>query len=228
MSQLPELVLPVIAATALYIIKTLLEVFREKVQKKNVDQAEKQAFTLLPDLVLERIEQLKESQEGLEAKTRKVTDLLDENREALIIGNLFNLYNEQIGRYQDETRSRASWSFYIALIAMFFGFGFVFWGGQHILTQSSWDHLVAGSAIAGIGGSISAFITKTFLSVHKLSLQQLNRYFDQPVINDHILMAQRLADGLSNAESRQKAYENIIASVTGLINHRTDRRTEES
>lgn len=60
---------------------------------------------------------------------------------------------------------------------MFFGFGFVFWGGQHTLTQTSWDHLAAGSAIAAIGGSISAFITKTFLSVHKLSLQQFKSIF---------------------------------------------------
>ena len=44
--------------------------------------------------------------------------------------------------------------------------------------------------IAAIGGAISAYITKTFLDVHKVSLQQLNRYFAQPVINDHILMAQ--------------------------------------
>ena len=70
--------------------------------------------------------------------------------------------------------------------------------------------------IAAIGGAISAYITKTFLDVHKVSLQQLNRYFAQPVINDHILMAQRLADALPNDSPKQKAYEGIIASVTAL------------
>lgn len=35
-------------------------------------------------------------------------------------------------------------------------------------------------------------------------------------------MAQRLADSLNDVESRQKAYEKIIASVTELINQRAE------
>jgi hypothetical protein len=220
--------LPFIIATILTLVKTYIEKSSRKEKEEKVEEAEKQAFTIPPDALLEQINQLKASQEGLEVKTQEITSLIDQNTRSLILGNLFNLYNKQIERYQDETRSRASWSFYIALIAMFFGFGFVFWGGQHVLTQTNWDHLAAGSAIAAIGGGISAFITKTFLGVHKLSLQQLNRYFDQPVINDHILMAQRLADNLPDSTSRQKAYEAIILSVTALIDLRAQDRENES
>lgn len=221
------LLLPIIAATVLTFVKTFYERISRKEKESKVEEAEKQAFTTAPDQVLEKIDKLKASQQGLEVRTREIVELIDQNQRNLILGNLFNLYNKQIERYQDETRSRASWSFYIALISMFFGFAFIFWGGQHILTQTSWDHLAAGSAIAAIGGSISAYITKTFLSVHRLSIQQLNRYFDQPVINDHILMAQRLADNLPDAPTRQKAYEAIISSVTTLINQRTEERKNE-
>ena len=42
-------------------------------------------------------------------------------------------------------------------------------------------------------------------------------YFRQPVLNDHILMAQRLADESDDPETRKAAYAKIIDSVTALI-----------
>ena len=88
--------------------------------------------------------------------------------------------------------------------------------------KSGLQNIAAGSAISAIGGGISAYITKTFLDVHKTSLNQLNRYFRQPVINEHILTAQRLADYLEDKPSRLKAYKSIISRVTGLIRNETD------
>ena len=139
--------------------------------------------------------------------------------------NLFNLYSKQIEKYQQQTRFRASLSFAFAIFSMLAGLTFIFWGGTVILRGPGWENTAAGSAISAIGGSISAYITKTFLDIHKLSLHQLNRYFKQPVLNDHIIMAQRLADVLQNDSAKQKAYELIIASVTKLI---IDQSNEQS
>lgn len=136
---------------------------------------------------------------------------------AIPASHLFNLYSKQIEMYQQETRSRASWSFICAILAMFAGFGFVFWGGSLLLHASETIVLAAGGLLAGVGGAVSAYITSTFLDVHKLSLAQLNHYFQQPVINDHILMAQRLADESGDPETRRRAYEQTIASVNALI-----------
>jgi len=228
MSYLPlEILTPIIAATAISLIKALLEKVSDKKKETKLEEAEKQAFSGLPEAILEKMEKIDVSQAGLEFKTKELCELIDTSKQALQQGNLFNLYNRQIERYQDETRSRASWSFYIALIAMFAGFAFIFWGGQHILSQTSLDHLAAGSLIAAIGGSVSAYITKTFLDIHKVSLQQLNRYFAQPVINDHILMAQRLSDCLENQEAKQMGYQSIIASITALIHQKGQERVEE-
>ena len=166
---------PMLAATFLFVLRMLTEQVGKKQREQKVEQAEKEAFKAVPAAVLQRVQEILETQEDLQARAQEVSKIIDESRQAILHGNLFNLYNKQIERYQDETRSRASWSFYIALIAMFFGFAFVFWGGYYILAQTGWDHLAAGSAIAAIGGSISAFITRTFLDVHRLSLQQLNR-----------------------------------------------------
>ncbi|WP_197477824.1 MULTISPECIES: hypothetical protein [unclassified Marinomonas] len=90
-------------------------------------------------------------------------------------------------------------------------------GGAFILNDTGTDNVAAGAAISAIGGGISAYITKTFLDVHKLSLTQLNKYFKQPVINDNILMAQRLADEVDDIEVRKESYKSIISSITGLI-----------
>jgi hypothetical protein len=219
---------PVLLATIITVVKWILERVTGKSKEGKVEEAERQAFTTVPEAVINKLDELTLNQEGLDVRTREITELIDKNGQVLALGSLFKLYSKQIERYQDETRSRASWSFYAALIAMFSGFGFVLWGGQYGLTDAKWDHIAVGSFIATIGGSISAYITKSFLSVHKLSLQQLNRYFEQPVINDHILMAQRLADNLGDPENRQRSYELIIGSVTKLIDRKGQERKEES
>lgn len=146
----------------------------------------------------------------------------DEPQPAPTVNHLFKLYTEQISKYQEQTQNRAMSSFVFAIIAMFAGIIFIFWGGSYILIEKTWEATLAGSTISTIGGVVSAYITKTFLNVHELSIRQLNRYFQQPVINDHIVMAQRLADRLPNEEARQKAYENIIHSVTKLIQKDAD------
>lgn len=142
----------------------------------------------------------------LSGKTKKARDLLE----------YLDLYNKQIHEYQKAAKLRASCSFYCALIAMFCGFAFIFWGGQHMLREINWDQLAAGFALAAIGGSISAFIAKTFLDVHRLSIQQLNQYFQQPVAASNVLMAKLLADNLSDSPARQKAYIKIISCLLSL------------
>jgi hypothetical protein len=48
-------------------------------------------------------------------------------------------------------------------------------------------------------------------------LVQLNRYFQQPVINETILTAQRLSDLLPDPQHRSKAYQHLIQRVVALI-----------
>lgn len=158
-----------------------------------------------------------EATRKVEDAEKKAYEIDSESSDDIAIGRLFNLYSKQIEKYQQETRSRATWSFIFAIVSMFAGMGFMIWGGGIILSEPTTNHVAAGAAISAIGGGISAYITKTFLDVHKLSLTQLNRYFTQPVINDHIVMAQRLAEGVKDEEVRKKSYEKIVSSVTALI-----------
>ncbi len=156
--------------------------------------------------------------EKVDNAEKKAYEISQNGQNTIEIGRLFYLYSSQIEKYQKETRTRATLSFLFAILSMSAGMGFMFWGGSFILlADPNANHVAAGAAISAIGGGISAYITTTFLDVHKLSLTQLNRYFTQPVINDHIVMAQRLAEDVKDDEVRKKSYEKIVSSITALI-----------
>ncbi len=190
---------------------------RDREASARVHEAEREAFKDHPERLSRQLDELSRSQESLEERAQDLSRLLDESRSAVAIGSLFNLFSRQIEKYQDQTRSRANWSFVFAIFSMFSGLGFVIWGGSVLLKAEKPIVLAAGGILASLGGAISAFIAKSFLDVHKISLNQLNRYFRQPVLNDHIVMAQRLADEIGDEEFRRKSYEKIIQSVTALI-----------
>lgn len=209
----------------LSIIKVLIEAKRDNEATKELREAEKFAF-LSPVNTKDHDNQPfvitpNESGDADDKKADEKKIAAVEDIDITSLGRLFNLYSKQIEKYQHETRSRATWSFGLALIAMFAGFGFLIWGGTVLLTAKETIVLASGGLISTVGGAISGYVAKTFLDVHKLSLTQLNRYFQQPVINDHILMAQRLAEESNDPETRKAGYEKIIDSLTKLIDAKT-------
>lgn len=208
---------PVLLMGIALIYKVANDFFEARRARERLLEAEKEAFKVAPEAFLQKTEDLRASQESLEEQARQLSSLIQNSQAALQVGNLFDLYSKQIDKYQTETQARAGWSFIFAIFAMLGGLGFVVWGGAHVLTTPGWEHVAAGTAISAIGGATGAFITKTFLDVHRLSLSQLNHYFRQPVLNAHVLTAQRLADQLEDKSVRQRAYEKILANVAGLI-----------
>ncbi|HHX8561843.1 TPA: TRADD-N-associated membrane domain-containing protein [Vibrio diabolicus] len=203
----PLLFFPIIA-------KLVLDFIQTRESNKQVNKAEEEAFNIgSNDQSQVSQDSLEVTQEKLKLEAEEVKKIINDSKSAIEMGRLFNLYNKQIERYQQETRSRASWSFIFAIFSMLLGMSFIIWGGSVIISENGSDKVLAGSAIASIGGAISAYITKTFLDVHKLSITQLNRYFKQPVINDNIIMAQRLADASKDEVVRKEAYQKIISSV---------------
>jgi hypothetical protein len=184
---------------------------------EQVEEAERHVFKELPAALDAKLEALAVSQEGLERKTHDLAMLIEQSRTDVRLGALLNLYSKQIEKYQQQTQIRASSSFTFAILSMLAGLGFVVWGGYRLMGGQGWDSAAAGTALAAIGGAVSAFITKTFLDVHRLSLSQLNRYFTQPVLNEQLLNAQRLADDLGDEPARRTAYAEIIATILQLV-----------
>jgi hypothetical protein len=129
---------------------------------------------------------------------------------------LFDLYSKQIEKYQIETRGRAIWSFAWAVIAMLGGLTLLLFGAWHVFTGGGVDAIPV-TAVTIVGSAVSGFIAKTFLDAHQTSLIQLNHYFKQPVLNSHILTAQRLVELLDTGTPQQDAIKQIIAVVLDLI-----------
>lgn len=187
-------------------IKLVFETVSSYRASKKFEQAEDDAFNLM---------------DGVHDPS---SEAIGQDREdTVLMSSLFNLYGRQIEKYLQATQSRATWSFILAVSSMLSGLWFIYWGGLNIIGAGD-KGITAGAVITTLGGGISAYITKTFLDVHKLSLTQLNQYFKQPAINYNILMAQRLANEVNDEAVRKEAYKNIIDSITTLID---DRRIEE-
>lgn len=201
----------------LAIIKFFKDIYNIRNAHEKLLEAEKEAFKVTPEAFVQKTEILRASQDSLEQKAHQLNDLILDSQSALKVGNLFNLFSKQINKYQILTQARAEWSFIFAIFSMLAGLGLVVLGGVHIFTNDGWDHVAAATAISTLGGATGAFIAKTFLDVHRVSLSQLNHYFHQPVLNTHILTAQRLADQLEDKSARQRAYERIITNVVSLI-----------
>jgi len=199
------------------VFKLFLDYSQSRAARKLVLKAEKEAFHIPPEELDGDVGADKLSPELLAQRARDIDSLIRQNRDLLQVGRLFDLYSKQIEKYQTETQARAGWSFIFAIFSMLAGLSFVVGGGIHVLTNPGWEHVAAASAISGIGGAVGAFITKTFLDVHRLSLSQLNHYFRQPVVNAHVLTGQRLADQIEDPLLRQKAYQHLLVQVASLI-----------
>lgn len=210
------------AAAGVGVAKAVSDARSTRKAQERVLEAERKAFKVAPEAYAERTEDLRDPKGSAEERAIVVSKLVHEGQAALQVGNLFDLYSKQIEKYQTETQARAGWSFIFAIVAMAAGLGFVFLGGIYILTTPDWAHVAAGTTLAAIGGAVSAFITKTFMDVHRLSLIQLNHYFRQPVLNSHILTAQRIADRIDDSSARLAGYQQILTNVVGLITDRDD------
>lgn len=199
-------------------IETILEKRKEKASSLRVKTAQQAVFSAVAE------------ERGGAAAESGARDAVPQRGDArashATMARMLSLYTEQIEQYQHATRARASWSFNLAMVAMFAGFAFVLWGGTVLVQAGEATVLAAGTILAAVGGAVSAFLAKTFLSVHRLSLLQLNRYFQQPVINEHILMAQRLAEDCGDPETRRKAYEKIIEQVSALVRNVAENKTD--
>jgi len=196
------------------IVKLFWDASKSKILNEKVEQAEALAFKVPSDIERNKQEAKRMGEGKTLLNEPKDTDHINATDQ---IAKLFNLYSKQIEKYEVQTQARAGWSFLLAVASMGAGLGFIIWGGHQILISGDWVNVAAGGTIAAIGGSISAYITKTFLDVHRLSLIQLNHYFRQPVLNAHILTAQRLAEELKDEAAKRGAYENIIKKVSDLI-----------
>lgn len=125
--------------------------------------------------------------------------------------NLLLLNRQEMAQYHDLTKRQARRSFANSLVAM--------WAGLLILAATLFvvvaPDLVPGeskltvAALGGVGTIVSGYITRTFLRQHSLSLQQLNSFFNQPLVSSYLLTAERVASQLEEPD-RTHALRTVV------------------
>ena len=132
--------------------------------------------------------------------------------DTLSLPNLFGFNRTLMDEYHSITKGQSERSFRYSQIASFVGL-FILGGGAVVVFVPVSDLVkIAIAGLAGLGTILSGYISRTFLRSHELSIQQLNNFFRQPLVSNYLLMAERLANGLS-AEARSEAQLKIIGQV---------------
>jgi hypothetical protein len=156
---------------------------------------------------IELVEQrARDEQDALVEDLRKVEGIPD-------FPTLLDFNVRQMRVYQDLStgqarssyrRSQAAFGVGLALIAAAVLLAFI---GNDTATK------IAASGAAGLGGGLSAYISRTYLKVYERTLDQLNFYYRQPLVNSYLLTAERLIMYSMPHGQRDAAFERLLDEV---------------
>lgn len=113
---------------------------------------------------------------------------------------------------QKQTTFRINISFYATIFSMLFSLA-LFGLGIFIVLE---HNLLAGSLISTMGCTISGFITKTFIKMYKISLDQLNRFY-HPLFKEIISIIKNSIDYLPDLKSKKEAHMLMINILLKIL-----------
>ncbi|MFF7176399.1 hypothetical protein ACIP8U_44840 [Streptomyces pseudovenezuelae] len=159
---------------------------------------------------------MKNQNEGFDARLKAQADYhrraLEKLRKASELNTLMDLNQGQIGDYHRIVTDQADKAFKSSRTAMWVGLLLLVCAavaGRYVpLEEIRWFI----GALAAFSTLLSGYLSRTYMVLYRESISQLNRYFDQPVLNSYFLTAERLAAGL-DAEHAQAVRQQIINEV---------------
>lgn len=122
---------------------------------------------------------------------------------------LMDLNQRQIESYHQIVTRQARQSYRSAQVAMWCGILMLVGCLTIGLRDNATEIKVFVAAMGAVGTTMAGYLSRTYLSVYRDTLQQLNRYFDQPVKNGYFLAAERLA-GDDMPHMREKIIEHML------------------
>ncbi|MFE0383938.1 hypothetical protein ACFW1F_07610 [Streptomyces bungoensis] len=152
-------------------------------------------------------------------------EALEKLKKTTELATLMELNQGQIDTYHRIVTQQADKSFRSSRLAMNIGMLLLVCAAFAVayvpLDQVRWFI----GALAAFSTVLSGYLTKTYLAMYKESIGQLNRYFDQPVLNSFYLTAERLTAGL-DSEHAQDVRCQIINEVLATSARRGSRVAE--
>ncbi|MEU2866387.1 hypothetical protein ABZ672_50395 [Streptomyces mirabilis] len=151
----------------------------------------------------------------LTAEEEYKQEVLEKLRKETELATLMGLNQGQINEYHRIVTEQADKAFRSSRVAMGVGLlllvSAAFAGAYVPLEQVRWFI----GALAAFSTLLSGYLSKTYLTLYRESIGQLNRYFDQPVLNSHYLTAERLAESLDRkdaVEVRRQIIDEVLAA----------------
>lgn len=140
-------------------------------------------------------------------------------RSATELNTLMELNQGQIGDYHKIVTDQADKAFKSSRTAMWVGLVLLvaaaIGGAKVPMEEMRWFL----GALAAFSTLLSGYLSRTYMVLYRESISQLNRYFDQPVLNSYFLTAERLTVGLGVEHAqrvRQQIVDEVLASSSRL------------
>lgn len=126
------------------------------------------------------------------------------------MSELLDLNRAEMQRYHQLTIDQADKSYTHSRVAMYVGLGvLVCCIGLIALPLTNEVSKLSVAALGSISTIVTGYIVKTFLKSHRLSIDQLNNFYNQPLVSSYLLTAERVAQRLPDA-SRSKTLNIIV------------------
>ncbi|WP_369228909.1 hypothetical protein AB5J56_00585 [Streptomyces sp. R21] len=154
----------------------------------------------------------KEKQKEAERERRIVESAADRLREKMSLPSLVNFNQVLLDQYHGIATDQATKAYRSSRRAMNVGIVILvvaFFAGWRYNTQG--DRVFLGS-VAAVGAAFTAYLSRTYMKTYERALQQLNQYFNQPVLNGYFLTAERIAESLPTGR-KEEVLERIVDDV---------------
>ncbi|MGW5467677.1 hypothetical protein [Streptomyces chartreusis] len=139
----------------------------------------------------------------IKAERERHRQAMEQLKKTTELATLMELNQDQIATYHRIVTQQADKSFKSSRTAMGVGLFLLVAaavGGAYVpIEEIRWFI----GALAAFSTVLTGYLTRTYLAMYKESIGQLNRYFDQPVLNSYYLTAERLTVGLDSVHAHE-------------------------
>lgn len=146
------------------------------------------------------------------AEQERVDNAVEHLRERMELASLIEFNRVLLEAYHRIATRQANKAFLSGLVAMCVGLLVLVGSFAASMQFNALGERIFIGSLAALSTAFIGYISKTFLAVYDTSLQQLNHYFNQPVLNGYYLTAERIAGGLDD-ELRQELTAKIVMNI---------------
>lgn len=155
-------------------------------------------------------------------KSRAVDEALTSAGKTLEISELFVLNRRQLDEYHILSVRQAAVAFRNSEVASIVAFIVLIAGALVALNQETDSTQYVAGGLAGLGASLSAFMSRTFYTTYRRTMEQLREYYHEPFRTSQALTIERMARNATDMDQALRAR--IVESM--LIHFAKDVQTE--